>query len=587
VAPDADTALSGALRSPAYKHLEDLLSADRCVILDGGVATELQRLALDSGTSDAELWGTWALYRAPQSVAEVHRRYVDIGCDVISTDTWSILSTPEAELRPRYANPELSHWMDVARLGIRLARHAVEEAEREGECAVAFAISEEVNSLHRKETIELLGRVFEDEPPDLILLETLTLIRDPATFEAVELLLETGLPLWLSFRRCRHGVCGVYGQHWGPPEGDLFGRAARRFEEMGVGALLINCLPVEHVPGMISWLRDFTDIPLGVYPNLGYLGGSQWRFDESIGPDEYAELALAWRSEGAQIIGGCCGVTPDHVSAAVKVLAGTKPGRQRPPLSPEVLGNGGLAIEPDVRPWLDGQGRPVYPLPFPELTIDSGVFVPTQGSFLVWKHLFETGAGGGKSCLDVGCGCGILAVQLALNGASSVHAIDIDRNAIANTLANAFRNGVSDRVTGEDIDLYHWDPARAYDTIVASLYQMPVDPFEEPTGHRPLDYWGRNLLDHFLRLLPRLLNEGGTAYVMQLSIIDQVETSRILAQDGFTAKVVDFSFFPFGPIFMQNRDQILRVEQLSDAHHLLIGNQDVMVAYLLEITRSG
>ena len=37
-----------------------------------------------------------------------------------------------------------------------------------------------------------------------------------------------------------------------------------------------------------------------------------------------------------------------------------------------------------------------------------------------------------------------------------------------------------------------------YDLIVASLYQMPVDPYEEPTGHRPLDYWGRNLLDHFL-----------------------------------------------------------------------------------------
>ena len=102
-----------------------------------------------------------------------------------------------------------------------------------------------------------------------------------------ELLRETGLPVWLSFRRCRHGVCGVYGQHWGPPEGDLFGRAARRFEEMGVGALLINCLPVDHVPGMISWLRDFTELPLGVYPNLGHLAGSYWRFDDHVGQLEF------------------------------------------------------------------------------------------------------------------------------------------------------------------------------------------------------------------------------------------------------------------------------------------------------------
>ncbi len=81
--------------------------------------------------------------------------------------------------------------------------------------------------------------------------------------------------MWLSFRRCRQGVCGVYGEHWGGPEGDAFGRAARRFEEMGVGALAINCIPPDHVAGMLSWLRDFTDLPLGVYPNLGYLSAAR------------------------------------------------------------------------------------------------------------------------------------------------------------------------------------------------------------------------------------------------------------------------------------------------------------------------
>jgi S-methylmethionine-dependent homocysteine/selenocysteine methylase/SAM-dependent methyltransferase len=588
VARQDPAALPARSHSPAYRELEDLIAAERCVVLDGGIATELQRRSPDDGVAlDPELWGTSALYSSPRAVADVHRRYVEAGCDVISTDTWSILSTSEAELRPRRGSAELTHWMDIARLGIRLARGAIEEAGRAGSCAVAFAISEEVSSPRRRETVGLLGRVFDDEPPDLILLETLTLIRDPATFEVVELLLETGLPVWLSFRRCRHGVCGVYGQHWGPPEGDLFGRAARRFEEMGVGALMINCLPVEHVPGMISWLRDFTDLPLGVYPNLGYLGGSEWRFDETIDPAAYAELAVGWREEGAQIVGGCCGVTPDHIAAAARALAGTEPGRSRPALSPAVVEGGLPTADVDVRPWLDERGRRAFPLPFPELTVDRGVFVPTQGSFLVWKHLFETGAGEQKTCLDVGCGCGILTVQLALNGASSVYAIDIDRNAVANTLANAFRNGVADRVTGEDIDLYHWEPTRRFDVVVASLYQMPVDPFEEPTGHRPLDYWGRNLIDHLVRLLPRLLSDDGVAYVMQLSIIGQAETESLLAQAGFTARVVDFSFFPFGPIFLQNKEQIARVEELSDAHHLVIGGEDVMVAYLLEVERGG
>ena len=566
--------------APAYELLERMIARDRCVVLDGGIATELQRHR--SGSDEGDLWGTWALYRAPRAVLEVHRSYAETGCHVISTDTWSILSAPEIGPGGAARLAEAQHWMDIARLGVRLARQAIDEADRAGDCAVAFAISEDANSPARRETLELLLRALADDPPDLILMETMTLIREPETFGTIELLLGTDLPVWLSFRRCRHGVCGVQGQHWGPPEGDLFGRAARRFEEMGVGALLMNCLPVEHVPGMISWLRDFTALPLGVYPNLGDYGGRDWRFDERVGPSEYAALAREWRDEGAQIIGGCCGVTPAHVRALVTELAETKPGNRRPLVDEQLL------AEPDraaAEEWRDDRGRALYPLPFPDLTVEEGVFVPTTGSYLVWKSLFTSGMGEGLTCIDVGCGCGILAVQLALNGADRVHAIDIDRNAVANTLSNAYRNGVTGRVTGEAVNFYHWEPGERFDLVVASLYQMPVDPYEEPTGHRPLDYWGRNLIDHFIRLLPSMLAPGGRAYLMQLSIIGQAQTEALLAEHGFAAHVIDYSFFPFEPLFEENRAQIERVEQLSDAYHIKVADEDVMVAYLLEITR--
>jgi S-methylmethionine-dependent homocysteine/selenocysteine methylase/SAM-dependent methyltransferase len=570
-------------RSAGYQYVESLLAANRCVILDGGVETEVQRL---SGRSpDQELWGTGALYQAPETVLDVHRGHLAAGCNVLSTATWSILSAPEAEQRARLSQGDPSHWIDIARLGIQLARKATAEAGREQDCAVAFAISEEVNSPARRQTIELLARMFAEDPPDMLLLETLTLIREPATYEMVELLLETGLPVWLSYRRCRHGVCGVYGQHWGPPEGDLFGRAARRFEEMGVEALLINCLPVDHVPGIVSWLRDFTGLPLGVYPNLGHLAGKRWRFDDTIGPEDYAELALGWRDEGAQIVGGCCGVTCDHIATLGPALAETRAGRRRPPLEERLRPTATTAPRAVPERWLDADGTDLFPVPLPDLTLESGVFVPTQGSFLVWKHLFRSGVGKRMRCLDVGCGCGIQTVQLALNGAEHVHAIDIDRNAIANTLANAYRNGVGDRVSGDDVDLYQWTTDERYDLIVASLFQMPVDPYEEPSGHRPLDYWGRNQLDHFLSRLPQLLTADGRALVMQLSIVGQAATSQRLAQGGLTARVLDFTFFPFGPLFAANKPQIERVEQISDAYHLKLGGDDVIVAYLIEVTR--
>ena len=214
------------------------------------------------------------------------------------------------------------------------------------------------------------------------------------------------------------------------------------------------------------------------------------------------------------------------------------------------------------------------------------MFVPTQGSFLVWKHLFRTGIGDAHALprrrlrLRASRRC-----SSRSTAPTHVHAIDIDRNAIANTVSNAYRNGVGDRVSGDDVDLYQWTTDERYDLIVASLFQMPVDPYEEPSGHRPLDYWGRNQLDHFLSRLPKLLTDDGRALVMQLSIVGQAATSQRLARDGLTARVVDFTFFPFGPLFAANKPQIERVEQISDAYHLKLGGDDVMVAYLIEVSR--
>jgi S-methylmethionine-dependent homocysteine/selenocysteine methylase/SAM-dependent methyltransferase len=573
--------------SKAYQQIMQKLAEDQPVILDGGGATELQRLDLkDFYLSDKSLWGTWSLYNAPYAALEVHRRYLAAGCDILSTHTWAITSAPEAESRG--PTNGTSHWMDIARLGIRLARQAIAEVGKTDECVVAFSLNGDVDSPRQQDTLQLLARVFEEEPPDLILLETLSLIRENSTYPAVETMLQTGIPVWLSFRRCRHGVCGVYGQHWGGPEGDLFGRAARKFEEMGVGALMINCLPVSHVSGMLPWLRDFTDMPLGVYPNLGHYLDPGWKFDEKIGPDDYAELAWQWRKEGAQIVGGCCGVTPEHIAATREKLAGTKPGH--PPATPSaILPTPAPSAEKEsvarpLRPWTDEQGRVLYPLAFPEITCEPGVFRPTQGSFLLWKYLFRFGIGAGKQCLDVGCGTGILTTQLALNGAQHVHAIDVQPKAVENTLANAFRNGVADRVSGAAIDLYAYLPDQRYDVIVASLYQMPVDPTGEITGHRPVDFWGRNMLDHLISLLPDMLAADGVAYVMQISILSQLRTETLLAEAGLESKVVDFAFFHFSPVFYENIEQIHRVEQLSDAYHLTFGEDDVMVMYLLEVT---
>ena len=82
-----------------------------------------------------------------------------------------------------------------------------------------------------------------------------------------------------------------------------------------------------------------------------------------------------------------------------------------------------------------------------------------------------------------------------------------------------------------------------------------------------------------------MLFRSGEAYVTLLSILSQERTVDMLAQHGLRGEVVDFAFFPFTEQFRESQEQIERVEGLSDAYHLKLGSSDVMVAYLVKVTR--
>lgn len=563
--------------------MRDAVAAERCVVLDGGIATALDHRY---GQDEDTLWGVQSLSSTPDEVVAVHRAYADAGAEVITTNTWGLMTAVAAD-------PDLGgsragarngmNWMEIARRGVDAARQGIAQAERDDAACVALSLNGDIDGPDGEEVAALLLRALNPDPPDLLLVETLSVLR-PSLFSVIEVLLGGGLPVWLSFRRCTEGLCGVYGQHWGGPEGDGFGRAARRFEEMGVQALLVNCIPPDHVPGMVSYLRDYTDLPLGVYPNLGYYTDAGWRFETEVGGEEYAEMALQWRAEGAQIIGGCCGTGPTHIAAARAALQGTRPGSQRLQQrrgQPEQSPNSPVA----AGQWTDGHHRPLVPLEFPVIAAHPEVTAVCEGSFLLWKHLYDRRLGGQQRCLDVGSGAGLQSTQLALNGAAHVHAIDVSSAAVENTLDNAFRNGVADSVTAEIADLFPWLPSERYELIVANLPQVPADPAEQVTSHRPIDFWGRGLFDQVLTKLPEALAPEGSALVTMNSCLSRSRTDHLLAEAGLRARVVDWTLSP-APWAAPN-SHISRVERLTDAFHVSPGGGDVVVIYLLEIRHEG
>jgi homocysteine S-methyltransferase len=565
-----------------YGLIQASIQSQRCVILDGGVATELPH---EHGQDHEHLWGIEALASAPDEVLAVHRAYVDAGVDVLTTNTWAL---PTALLddgnigRDRHRPV---HWTEIARRGVSVARTAISDAGRDGEVAVAFSINADLDSADGAENAALLARTLEANPPDLILFETLSLLR-PSLFDVVKALLDTSIPVWLSFRRCRHGLCGVYGQHWGGPEADAFGRAAHRFEEFGVGALLVNCIPPDHVDGIVSSLRDFTDLPLGVYPNLGYYTSRGWRTESDIGGSEYAEMALRWRAEGAQIIGGCCGTRPEHITAAREALVNTLPGRER--RAEIVIGDDDeISVDRSDHAWTDQRGRTLHPIGFPLLTKEPGVTATIPGSYLMWRHLFQEGAGAHQRCLDIGCGVGLQTVQLALNGASHVHAIDLDEHAVSNALENAFRNGVADRVTGAVADIYPWLPSERYELVVANLPQIPIDPLAELSSHRPTDYWGRGLIDQVIGKLPRALASEGYALITLTSLLSRDRTIELLDRLGLSARVVAWELEDLSESYAAQREHLSNIVELSDAYIAQVGDHPALVTYLLEIRHAN
>jgi S-methylmethionine-dependent homocysteine/selenocysteine methylase len=311
--------------SPAYERIDRMLEGGGRVLLDGGVATELQRIRSEEGATRKEPWGTWALFQGPMEVLEMHRRYVAVGCDVISTNTWSVLEAVDRSAG-RLAGPGRDPlWADAARLGVRLARKAIDEAGRADECAAAFCVNSALLDERAKGRLELLSWIWQDQPPDLVILETLESIPDEVALETIAMVVATGLPVWVSFRRRREGMSSVDGEVTPDPEPGAFEGALARLADAGVRAVLVNCVPVEQVAETVEWLRARTSLPVGCYPNLGHHAGPRWEFDRKVGPEEYARLGSSWLDAGATIVGGCCGVTPEHIASLRGVVEEASP----------------------------------------------------------------------------------------------------------------------------------------------------------------------------------------------------------------------------------------------------------------------
>lgn len=289
------------------------------LILDGGLATELERRGAD--LSD-DLWSARLLVENPDLIRQVHLDYYWAGADCSTSASYQ--ATISGFISRGMTETEA---IELLRLSVRLVREARDEfwsipANRPRRLRPLVAASIGPYGAYLADGSEYTGRYDLDEAglvafhrtrwpilidagPDILACETI-----PSFGEAralVRLLDETpDVYAWFSFS-CRDG------RHIsdGTPIADCARFLADRPRVAAVG---INCTPPRFIPDLIRAISTATDKPIIVYPNSGetYDPVNKCWLGESV-PAEFGTYSREWRKLGAALIGGCCRTTPAHI----------------------------------------------------------------------------------------------------------------------------------------------------------------------------------------------------------------------------------------------------------------------------------
>ena len=301
-------------RSCGPEWLDSRLSGGAPVMLDGAMGTELQARGVPMHSM---VWSAAALMTHPDAVCAAHADYIRAGAEVIITNTFA---AGRHMLEPAGLGDQVKI---INRRAVELAKRAREEAA-ETPVAIAGSICEWVHSdTAWREPDKLFASLREqamllaEAGVDLIALEMCE--RPTSTSLAVEAALETGLPVWVGIS-CRRNADSGRLVSFDPPHGDveeLITMAADR----EVAVINVMHSPIQDTAAGISAVRRHWTGPVGVYPESGYFIMPNWQFVDVIDPTDLVREARTWVDQGVQLLGGCCGLGPQHVRALKRAFA--------------------------------------------------------------------------------------------------------------------------------------------------------------------------------------------------------------------------------------------------------------------------
>ena len=331
---------------------------DRILLLDGGMGTMIQNepLAEEDFRGErfadvaGELFGNNDLLNLtrPDVIERLHRGYLEGGAELIETNTFNANRISQAD----YAMEAVV--ADINREGARIARRAADAVAEEtgsprwvvgvlGPTNRTASLSPDVNDPSQRnirfpELVEVYREAADaliDGGVDLFMVETIfdTLNAKAALYALEQAFADHGheLPVMISAT-----ITDASGRTLSGQTVEGFWNSVRHARPFSVG---LNCaLGAEQLREYVTELGRVADVPVSAHPNAG-LPNELGDYDQS--PEQMAALIREWADEGLiNIIGGCCGTTPEHIAALGEAVAGKAP--RTLPEPPERLRLSGL-----------------------------------------------------------------------------------------------------------------------------------------------------------------------------------------------------------------------------------------------------
>ncbi len=296
----------------ATERFKNFIAGPRPILSDGAMGTILNQRGIDFDECFDELNLT-----NPALVAEVHREYIEAGAQMIQTNTFGAnrykltrhglenkvteINTRGVELARRVVLASFREVLiagDVGPLGVRLApfgRVQLDEARE--------AFTEQIDALVKSGV-------------DLLIIETMTDLYEVREAILAAREIDADIPILASMTFTRDDRTLL---------GDSPEKVACKIAEAGANVIGINCSGgPNQILRILKMMRQAVpDMKFSVMPNAGWPEQVGGRIMYPAAPEYFGEYALAFWHAGANIIGGCCGTTPRHISAMHKAIATT------------------------------------------------------------------------------------------------------------------------------------------------------------------------------------------------------------------------------------------------------------------------